>query len=276
MDLILDATFGDGAHAQALIQDKADAYAAKVQRAINNLAGVFAAAGQQAGKTVAYSSGEGFNKTLKDIRFGEELTDNLADELRDGVKNDIKDAMEDVKWAIAHPLAQARQAAQIEGALTTLEYKRGLASNTPGVNAVIDQQIMVLRGKWSELTGVAYEKGVDAANALERGLRTFNAPSFPVFGGSRDKKKKKPAGENPGGGGRAGGGWVEPGQTYLIGENGPEELHMGTGGGNGYVGNGRGRGGSGGINVLVSLSNRHVSHQQRHYADIQKRSGGFV
>ena len=274
-DLIIDQLFGNKAHTQAAIQARVDYMGNRIIDQFQKTKAALVAAGDKAGQTLAYSSGEGFNKTIKDIRFGSTLTDSLADELRDGVKNDIKDAMDDVKWAIAHPLEQARQAAQIEGALTTLEYKRGLASNTPGVNAVIDQQIMVLRGKWSELTGIAYREGVDAANALESGLRTFNAPSFPVFGKKRRKKgEKAPAGENPGGGGRAAGGPVESGQTYLVGEDGPELLHMGR---RGFVDNGRGNGGrgGGGMNIHISLSTREFSHHSAHFATIQRGGPSF-
>lgn len=290
-----------GAAAQrAIDQFKVDEMGGHIIDEIKRIRDQAAAASGEAGTHTAGSFGNKFNETIKTIRFGKDLTPNLADELRDGVKNDINDAMADVKWAIEHPLQLAKQTAQIEAALTSLNIKRGLASNTPQINAVIDQQIANLEGKWASLTGVGYQKGVNASNALENGLRTFNPPNLPVFGGittgqgKNRKRKKREAGENAGGGGRAAGGPVSANTMYEVNEGGaPELLRIG---GRSYLLNGaqsghvdpiaRGRAGAprgGGEPVVhvhlpaisVRLSTREVFGAQSHHATIQGGAKGF-
>jgi hypothetical protein len=273
---LLPAEMGGAMAAAKLAQIKVDDMGNAIIDRFTKTRDALEASMDGAGHSTAQHFGTGFNDTIKTIRFGKDLAPNLADELRDGVKNDIDGAMADVKYAIEHPLQLAKQTAQIEAALVTLNIKRGLASNTPEVNAVIDQQIQTLQNKWSDLTGQAYRYGVNASNALEQGLRTFNAPSFPVFGGKQRKKgEKKPAGENPGGGGRASGGPVRSGEAYTVGENGEETLVMGNQGGY-IIPHGRGgAGGTGPIHVHVHLSTREFRGQSRHDGVIQQGAPTF-
>lgn len=154
-----------------------------------------------------------------------QLDGDLAGAIR-GNKDAVKAAMDEVAWAIKHPMAEVKELARIEGAITTLEYKRGLASNTDEVNTVIDQQKQILIGLWENITGVAYSKGAAAGQAWRSAFKTNSAiGNFNPF---------KNSNADPGkfnGAGRAAGGPVAAGESYLIGEKGPEILTMGARGG---------------------------------------------
>lgn len=146
----------------------------------------------------------------------------------------IDTAMEKVKWALQHPLELAAQEAKIQGAIQTLEYSRGMASNNAEINAVIDQQLAVLKGQWATISGKAYDAGAAAANSYVNGYQHG-------FGGGPNIKIHTGSGwQNVVTGTRASGGPVNAGETYLVGERGPELLHMGAG--SGYVQAGGGHG----------------------------------
>lgn len=179
---------------------------------------------------------------------GRQLTDDLAGALRSN-KDVISDAMDKVQWAIEHPMALTRQKANLEGAMTTLEYKRGLHSNNEGITWVIDQQMQEIRDQWFALTGESWEAGHAVATAYERGLATMRPPSWMGRNPFRDPGRE-PGHRGPGG--RARGGPVNPGQTYLVGEEGPELLQMGAQGGN-VIPNNKIGGGGGEVHVHVHL-----------------------
>lgn len=160
--------------------------------------------------------------------FGDNFTDDLAGSLR-GNKSVVSNAMDDLMWAIKHPMALEKQAARIEAALTSRAMAQGLASNNPMIQAVAVQQYNTLTGQWQLLTNSAWNKGANAADALEAGLRTFNIPNIfnSIFGGGGNSR-------NPGIGGgaaprrnRAAGGDIDPYGWSVVGERGPELIHVG-------------------------------------------------
>lgn len=157
-------------------------------------------------------------KTNAAAVFADRFTDDLAGTLRSN-KDVVTTAMDDLMWAMNHPNKLAKEGARIEGALTSAALAEGLASNNPMIRAVAEQQKAALEAQWFLLTGSAYQEGVSAANALERGLRTFHTPNFSLGKlGLLERDARQ---------GRAAGGPVNAGETYLVGERGPELLHMG-------------------------------------------------
>jgi len=177
---------------------------------------VWKKAGGDAGASMGGGMGAGF-------------MDGLADGLRSN-KDFVENAMDDVIWALKHPMKQAKEVARIEGALTSDALARGLASESEGVREVSGQIRDDLIARWEALTGKTYTAFVNIANAAERGLGTFRAPRLGSLFGTNPNIG---GGGGGGGGNRALGGDVDPGETYLIGERGPERLRMGNrGGGN--------------------------------------------
>ncbi len=143
-------------------------------------------------------------------QLGKAFDGDLAGALRDG-KNFVSDAMDQVTWAIKHPMELTRQVAEIEGALMGQKLANALASKNPEVRIVAEQQKAILIGRWEELTGQAYSQGTAAANALERGLKTFSPVQVKAF-----QDIKIP--DLFSGRGRAEGGPVRKGQAYIVGE----------------------------------------------------------
>jgi hypothetical protein len=144
----------------------------------------------------------------------------MADALR-GSKDDVKSAMADLMYVINHPMKLQKEIARIEGALTSKQLAAGLRSGNPAISAAARQAEAALIGQWESLTGQAYQDGVQAANALERGLRTFTPQQVRAYSNIRlpDLFSNR---------GRHMGGSVQQGGTYLVGERGPELLHMGS------------------------------------------------
>jgi hypothetical protein len=144
----------------------------------------------------------------------------MADALR-GSKDDVKSAMADLMYVINHPMKLQKEIARIEGALTSKQLAAGLRSGNPAISAAARQAEAALIGQWESLTGQAYQDGVQAANALERGLRTFTPQQVRAYSNIRlpDLFSNR---------GRHMGGSVQQGGTYLVGERGPELLTMGS------------------------------------------------
>lgn len=154
--------------------------------------------------------------------LGEEVGEALGVGVRDGLddsKSTVRDAWDDYIFMLKHPMAKAKEIAFIEGKLTGKQLARGLNSSNPDVRAQAEQTRDILEAELAELRGDAAQAGSQAATAYARAfLRNFHL-KIPnnVF--------------RPGGkvldGGRADGGPVSAGGTYLVGERGPELLHMG-------------------------------------------------
>lgn len=191
---------------------------------------------------------------------------NLADTLRKG-KTFAADAMDDLVFAMNHPLMRAKQIAQIEGALTSAKLAEGLSSNDEAISGAAEAIRNDLIDQWEKLTGRSYEEGVAAGNAYARGVRDAKVPVFRSIAGAG-----RVAGEHVGGGGRAKGGPVREGEAYVVGEQGREVFvpeRNGT-----IIPHGPTMAGGLGpsrIDVHVNLSVRDFAQHQRHYAVV---SGG--
>lgn len=174
-----------------------------------------------AGAPAVEASGQALVDQLQDIfsdnqakalaQFANNFTDDLAGSLRSN-KDVVADAMDDLVWAMHHPLQLEKEGARIEAALTSKALAEGLASNNPMIRAVALQQKEELEAQWKLLTGEAYRGGVSAADALERGLRTFNSPKFGLI--ARSVRTDLP--------GFAHGGHVRAHEPIIVGEERPE------------------------------------------------------
>lgn len=225
LDGIHEATFAMGRERPAaVIGEQIMDHAAEGTRAHAN---VWAAAAADAGDDAGDGVKEGWLQStgnwgfLKDSldeakriasESGRGINNNLADALR-GTKDVVASAMDDVAWAIKHPMALTRQIAEVEGALTTLEYKRGLASNTDTINTVIDQQMQNLRDEWTNLTGIAYGQGANAGRAWFRGYSQAAGADQDRYTGDWTPNSTPRRRRN-----RASGGPVSANTPYVVGE----------------------------------------------------------
>lgn len=179
-------------------------------------------AGQSAGESLTFAFFDTWQAKLKAAQgiwdaSAQSITGDLASALQNNT-NVIDAAMDKVTWAIEHPLELAAQKANLAGAIVTLQEARGMASNSGAANTIIDQQIAGLEAQWKSLFGAAYDAGVYTVRNFSRGLQSGPNLRFPHVAGSHQ------GGLN---GGQASGGTVGAGRTYLVGERGPELLHMG-------------------------------------------------
>ena len=171
-----------------------------------------------------------------------QITDNLSDALRSN-KDEVADAMDDLVFAMNHPLKQAKELARIEGALSSQRLAEGLASNEPWVVEQARQTRERLIGQWESLSGRAYREGTDTGGQLGEGIsdsqddvldpaRTLMRRLDNIL--DRDYqitvKTKVGAGSGPLlGGGRQHGGPVRAHSMHEVTEGGePELLHTGA------------------------------------------------
>lgn len=171
----------------------------------------------------------------------------LEGDLASALKNNtsvIDDAMDAVTYAVEHPMELTQQKANLAGAITTLEYKRGIEGDGTELATVLDQQINTLKAQWLKLTGIAYDEGVDAAHAWKNGYVNQYAKGIVNLPGyNRNPGDDHNHGNAPR---RAGGGPVTAGMPYTVGEEGMELFvpnqngtilpHRTSGGGGGWGG----------------------------------------
>jgi hypothetical protein len=139
------------------------------------------------------------------------ITGDLASSLRNNT-DVIDTAMEKVTWAIEHPLELQQAKAKIVGALTTIEYAKGLHSGEPDVITVLNQQEATLKLQWQEITGKAYDAGQDAGQAwLSAYKQALANAQIGFYTGHTPPNLPT----------RAGGGPVTAGHAYLVNENTP-------------------------------------------------------
>lgn len=101
------------------------------------------------------------------------VTGSLADELRGGAKTVVKDAMDDLLWAMNHPMALNKRTAEIEAALNGQAMADGLASKNPAIRTVAEQTRFTLIQEWEKINGKPYgqDAGADFKTALGDQLR---------------------------------------------------------------------------------------------------------
>jgi hypothetical protein len=163
-------------------------------------------------------------------------------------KDDLRSTMDDLMWAIKHPLALTKRVAGIEAALTSKNLQKGLNSNNPLIRTQAEQTQARLRELWTSLTGIAWDAGSTASTKLETSLssdypeikreatalvnavnRIYRGINPPGQGGTsiadvldNDRQRRRRRRN------RHMGGSVQQGGTYLVGERGPELLTMGS------------------------------------------------
>lgn len=150
------------------------------------------------------------------------LSTNIVDTLRGG---GIKAVMKDLNWAINHPEKLAKFGEKLQEALDNPKLKAALGSDNPFLQLAGMQTQSALTDLWTNITGGA-DTSKDAVDALTESLRLLNRaiPSkrFDIIGSNPSRFSGKPLPA------LAEGGPANAGQTYLIGEKGPELLHMGN------------------------------------------------
>lgn len=168
----------------------------------------------------------GINSEL-DLAKAESLREsaNLPGDIGDAIKSnkqDVNSGMKDLMDLIIHPLKRQKEIARVEGALTSAELAAGLGSNDPLIRGAALALQKQLQDRWSLLTGQAYRAGTAVGNAFVDAYRN-QLNHLPY----QNLLQNIAGGHMGGGGGRAAGGPVSAGQTYLVGERGPELLTMG-------------------------------------------------
>lgn len=172
------------------------------------------------------------------------ITGSMAATLRKGAKGDISSAMDDLTWAIKHPLQLTKQVAQVEAALTSQKLKQGLASQNPEIKAQAQQTQARLAAIYQSLTGKAYNAGGDTSAAWQNSLNdnypkaiadarfaanSINAWLRSIKSHVHVNVEVDTTGQGPTarGGGRALGGPVKANTMYQVTEGGiPELLSM--------------------------------------------------
>jgi hypothetical protein len=153
-------------------------------------------------------------------------------------------------WAVKHPLALLQTEAKLKADLASKALADGLASQNPLIRARAEQTKAYLEGQIAQLDPYWAYQGAQASQSLSDSLSSeyptiksqaralvnqLNA-DFANLKTNYSIHVSSPgtnAGKNRYGGValRAGGGPVDPGGTYIVGEKGPEVLHMGSGSG---------------------------------------------
>lgn len=96
---------------------------------------------------------------------------NLADALR-GSKNAVSGAMDDLTYAIDHPLKLEKESARIQAYLTGSELQKGLNSKSDTIRTQAEQTRAFLIHQWELLNGRAYTTASDTSSDVESGLRS--------------------------------------------------------------------------------------------------------
>lgn len=165
----------------------------------------------------------------------------MRDAIKEG-KAGIIEQMRDLAWQTKHPWEQKNYESWLRQKQRQA-LKRMQAAIAAGKPAVVEQYRQMVADIQAELSGLpGYAAGI-AADAISS-LAAVGTYTTQVFNetnpdAGKPKKKWKPKKNKGNGGGgahqpptgtKALGGAVDAGGTYLVGENGPELLHMGGGG----------------------------------------------
>jgi hypothetical protein len=269
------------AETAALAKGQATAYHDEVNRNKNSLSMWEITRDKQVADTKAWR--ELWDKSAQSI------TGDMVGTLK-GAKKDIGSAMDDLIWAMNHPLQLEKDVAKVEAELTSKNLAKGLSSKNTEIKATAEQTKAHLIGIWENLTGRAYTEGDDASTKWRNGLssnypaaiaaarnaaNTVNAWLDSIKNHIRVNVSIDTTGQGPTAHGhRALGGPVMAGVPYIVGEKRAEL----------FVPNENGRivprlpdrwNSPTAVAVTVNLSTREFSEQQRHYAVIQTGAPTF-
>ncbi len=185
-----------------------------------------------------------------------ELVAALPTDIRKGLedgKSAVKQGMKDLIFEMNHPFLEERHQAYLMGVLTGKRLREGLHSTNPivlaGARSTRDAAIAGL----SALPDKANEVGYHAGLALIEGLKTSGvldkvAALFGLGGASVSERVYRQT-HHRASGGPVGG---SAGADFLVGERGPEMLHIGAG--SGYITPNGGGGRTYNINVVAPAS----------------------
>jgi hypothetical protein len=269
------------AETAALAKGQAQAYHDEVNRNKNSLSMWDITRDKQVADTKAWR--ELWDKSARSI------TGDMTGTLK-GAKKDVQSAMDDLMYAITHPMKLTKETARIESALTSKNLLKGLSSKNPEIKAQAEQTKQRLIDLWEQLTGKAYTEGDDASTRWRNGLSS-NYPAAiaaarnaaaavnrwldSIKNHIRVNVNIDTTGQGPTAHGhRALGGPVMAGVPYIVGEKRAEL----------FVPNENGRivprlpdrwNSPTAVAVTVNLSTREFSEQQRHYAVIQTGAPTF-
>lgn len=162
-------------------------------------------------------------------KFGQGFTDDLVGTLRSN-KGTVRDIVKDITWTLTHPGKFEREIKRIQKALSGESLQKLLGSDNPVQRAIGQQLQGRLQGLLTGLTGplgTAADAGktawTDYANSWNASLNNppLRAPNWPT-----------PPGVTPSNFPVMGhGGPVSAGESYIVGDRGPEVLTMGNRGG---------------------------------------------
>jgi hypothetical protein len=247
----------------------------------------FSSVGTQAGQELTTNFAGQIARGGRDVEaeawaLGKNVASNLSQAVRSS-KDNVAAAMDDLMWAIKHPMAATRRAAEIEGLLMGEKLGNALASKNPFIRSVAQQTQANLVDQWQQITGRAWTGGSNAGNAYTNSLgnamggaaeiarriveRIRAILSGPYNINTRIGINNKLRGNIPG---MHRGGYIPPGGVAVVGERGPE---FATGGRKGTTITPMGGAQPIVVNAHVVLSNREVNQQQSHYRALNPAKG---
>ena len=122
------------------------------------------------------------NRLAKEVG---EIGPSLRDAVR-SARDEVQQAMQDLRWAIEHPMKRAKQIAWLEGKLTGQNLARALGSQKQSVHEEgIRTQALIIQ-EWEALAGKSWDYGQSVATNLARGIK--NKKREPI-NAARDTKK---------------------------------------------------------------------------------------
>jgi hypothetical protein len=247
----------------------------------------FGGVGTQAGQELTTNFAGQIARGGRDVEaeawaLGKNVASNLSQAVRSS-KDNVAAAMDDLMWAIKHPMAATRRAAEIEGLLMGDNLGKALQSKNPFIRQVAMQTQAQLVDQWQQITGRAWTGGGNAGNAYTDNFgnqmddaaaiaqrikaRILAILSGPYNINTRIGINNKIRGNIPG---MHRGGYIPPGGVAIVGERGPE---FATGGRKGKTITPMGGAQPIVVNAHVVLSNREVNQQQSHYRALNPAKG---
>jgi hypothetical protein len=171
----------------------------------------------------AQMSAEDAAKALSDQKIWDDSARSIDHDLAstlEGNTDVIDTAMKKVIYAIQNPLEDEADTAMLEGAITMLQYRRGLAGNSNEMNNVLDQQITALEHQWELIEGKAYDAGAYTAKHWANGyVQQWSGNKVNIPGYQGGGKEPPPGHGLPH---HAMGGHMAANEPGIVGETGAE------------------------------------------------------